>query len=125
MDSSSIVGAWLVTIPEAPFPFHVFIFHSDGTVNQSNPDAGDANTSDSALMGAWTISANGIKAKLVEVTADRSTHKFVSRAEISFLIQVRGDALMGTATAVFLDRDGKRIREPIAATLSGQRILPD
>jgi len=83
-ESSSIVGAWLVTIPEAPFPYHLFIFDADGTVHQSNPDAGDANTSDSALMGAWTTSANEIKAKLVEVTADRNTHKFVSRAEISF-----------------------------------------
>jgi len=124
-DSPPIVGAWLVTIPEAPFPYHLLIFHADGTVHQSNPDAGDANTSDSALMGAWTTSANGIKAKLVEVTADRNSHKFVSRVEISFWIQVSGDAMTGTATAVSLDREGKRIREAVAATLSGQRILPD
>jgi hypothetical protein len=47
----SIVGTWLVKIPEAPFPWHPFIFHSDGTVQQSNPDAGDPNTSDSNLIG--------------------------------------------------------------------------
>jgi hypothetical protein len=44
-----IVGAWIVTIPDAPFPLHTFVFHSDGTVEQSNPDAGDPNTSDSNL----------------------------------------------------------------------------
>jgi hypothetical protein len=115
----------LVTIPEAPFPYHLLIFHADGTVHQSNPDAGDRNTSDSALMGAWTTTANGIKAKLVEVTADRTSHKFVSRVEISLRIQVSGDALTGTATAVYLDEEGKRIRDAIAATLRGQRILPD
>jgi hypothetical protein len=30
-------------------------FHSDGTVEQSNPEAGDPNASDSNLMGAWTF----------------------------------------------------------------------
>ena len=118
-------GPWLVTIPEAPFPYHLLIFNADGTVHQSNPDAGDANTSDSALMGAWTTIPNGVKAKLVEVTADRNSHKFVSRVEITFLIQVRGNALTGTATAHYLDQEGKRVRDGVAATLSGQRILPD
>jgi hypothetical protein len=33
----AIVGAWLVKIPDAPFPLHMFVFHSDGTVVQSNP----------------------------------------------------------------------------------------
>ena len=49
-----IVGAWVVTIPGAPFPVHMFVFHSDGTVEQSNPDAGDPSASDSNLAGAWT-----------------------------------------------------------------------
>jgi hypothetical protein len=44
--ASEIVGAWLVTIPHVPFPLHMFVFHADGTVEQSNPDAGDPNTSD-------------------------------------------------------------------------------
>ena len=48
-----IIGAWFVTIPEAPFQYHMFIFNSDGTVLQSNPDAGDANSSDSNALGVW------------------------------------------------------------------------
>ncbi len=48
-------------IPEAPFPYHLFVFHSDGTVLQSNPDAGDANTSDSNLMGAWIAEGDHIR----------------------------------------------------------------
>jgi hypothetical protein len=47
------VGAWIVKIPDAPVPLHMFVFHSDGTVEQSDPDAGDPNSSDNNLMGAW------------------------------------------------------------------------
>jgi hypothetical protein len=42
-----------VKIPEAPFQYHMFVFNSDGTMLQSNPDAGDPNTSDSNGMGVW------------------------------------------------------------------------
>src|SRR5689334_19900577 len=78
-----IVGTWFVKIPEAPFPYHMFVFHSDGTMQQSNPDAGDPNTSDSNGMGVWTLEGDSIKGKFVEVTADRATRQFVSRGEIS------------------------------------------
>jgi hypothetical protein len=122
--SSPIVGTWLVKAPEAPFAYHMFIFHSDGTMQQSNPDAGDRNTSDSSGLGVWTQGADGIRGKFVEVMADRTTHQFVSRGEISFVVQVSGDVLKGTASAVFFDAEGRRLREPVAATLSGQRILP-
>ncbi len=121
---SPVVGTWLVTIPEAPFPLHMFAFHADGTVQQSNPDAGDPNTSDSSAMGVWLTIPTGIQGKLVEVTADRATHQFVSRGEISFTLTVQGNALSGTATAVFYDAGGQRIRGPIQATMQGQRVLP-
>jgi hypothetical protein len=120
----SIVGTWLVRIPEAPFPYHMFVFHSDGTLQQSNPDAGDPNTSDSNGLGVWVTDAGRIKGKFVEVTADRNTRRFVSRGEISFLIQVNGDALSGTASAVFFDAEGRQLRGPLAATLQGQRVIP-
>jgi hypothetical protein len=81
---SSIVGTWIVKTPEAPFPYHMFVFHADGTLVQSNPDAGDPNTSDSNGIGVWVMDATAIKGKFVEVTADRSTRQFVSRGEISF-----------------------------------------
>ncbi len=119
-----IVGAWLVRAPEAPFPLHMFVFHSDGTVEQSNPDAGDANTSDSNLMGVWRSDGAGVKGKLVEITADRTTHQFVSRGEISFSLNVKGNAFSGTATATFYDAEGKRSRGPLQATLDGQRVIP-
>ncbi len=102
----------------------MFVFHSDGTLQQSNPDAGDPNTSDSNGLGVWVTDAGRIKGKFVEVTADRNTRRFVSRGEISFLIQVNGDALSGTASAVFFDAEGRQLRGPLAATLQGQRVIP-
>jgi len=97
-DAPSIAGTWLVRIPEAPFPYHMFVFHSDGTMLQSNPDAGDPNTSDSNGMGVWLPDGGRIKGKFVEVTADRSTRQF--------------------------DAEGRRLRGPIAATLLGERVIP-
>lgn len=123
-EASPIVGTWLIKSPEAPFPYHMFVFHSDGTMLQSNPDAGDPNTSDSNGAGAWTPVAGRIKGKFVEVTADRTTRRFVSRGEISFLIQVNGDALTGTASAVFYDENGRQTKGPLNATLEGRRVVP-
>jgi hypothetical protein len=123
-NSSPIVGTWLVKIPEAPFPYHMFVFHSDRTMQQANPDAGDPNTSDSNGMGVWAPDGDGMKGKFVEVTADRTTRQFVSRGEISFSIKVNGDAFSGTASAVFYDADERRLRGPSMVTLEGQRVLP-
>ena len=123
-DLQPIVGTWLVTIPEAPFPLHMFAFHPDGTVQQSNPDAGDPTSSDSGAMGVWLADRDGFKGKLVEVTADRTTHQFMSRGEISFALKVDGNAVSGTAIAVFYDANGRRVRGPVRATLKGQRVLP-
>jgi hypothetical protein len=119
-----IIGAWFVTIPEAPFQYHMFIFNSDGTVLQSNPDAGDANSSDSNGLGVWLLDGDRIKGKFVEITADRTTRQFVSRGEISFLIRVTGDAFGGDASASFYDSAGRRIRGPLAATMQGRRVTP-
>ncbi len=93
-------------------------------MEQSNPDAGDPNTSDSNGMGVWLPDDGRIKGKFVEMTADRSTRRFVSRGEISFLINVKGDVFSGTASAVFFDAEGRQIRAPLAATLDGQRVVP-
>jgi hypothetical protein len=124
IDSPAIVGAWIVKAPEAPFPLHVFVFHSDGTVQQSNPDAGDPNTSDSDLLGAWLPNGDGIRGKVVEITADRMTHQFVSRGEITFALKVSGNVFNGTASAVFYDAGGQQVRGPLQARLEGQRVLP-
>jgi hypothetical protein len=120
----AIVGVWLVKAPEAPFQYHMFAFHADGTMQQANPDAGDPNTSDSNGMGAWLPDGDRIKGKFVEVTADRATRQFVSRGEIAFSIKVTGNALSGTANATFYDVEGHRLRGPLAATLEGRRVVP-
>jgi hypothetical protein len=119
-----IVGAWLVKIPEAPFPQHMFVFHSDGTVEQSNPDAGDPNTSDSDLMGAWQTDGDGYRGKVVEITADRNTHLLASRGEISFAVKVSGSTFSGTASATFFDPSGRQVKGPIQVTMAGERVIP-
>jgi hypothetical protein len=123
-NSPPIVGTWFVKTPEAPFQYHMFVFNSDGTMQQANPDAGDPNTSDSNGMGVWVSDGDMIKGKFVEVTADRTTRQFVSRGEISFLIRVNGNIFTGTASAIFYDAKGLRLRGPLSATLEGQRVVP-
>ena len=119
-----IVGAWVVTMPGAPFPMHMFAFHADGTVQQSNPDAGDTHASDSNLIGAWTRDGQAYRGRLVEVTADRSTGRYAGRVEISFTATVTGDALEGHATASFVDAAGKRSGTPLEVRMTGERVLP-
>jgi len=122
--SSAIVGAWVVKIPDAPFPLHMFVFHSDGTVEQSNPDAGDSKTSDSNLMGAWRTLGERVRGKLVEVTADRTTGQFATRGEISFELKVSGNSFDGAASAIFFDASGHQINGPIQVRMSGERVQP-
>jgi hypothetical protein len=122
--SSDVVGAWLVKIPDAPFPLHMFVFHSDGTVEQSNPDAGDPSTSDSNLMGAWRADGDDYTGKVVEITADRTSHQFAARGEVSFALKVSGNTFDGTASATFFDASGQRIRGPLQVKMEGKRVLP-
>ncbi|MBS0580356.1 MAG: hypothetical protein JSR36_13965 [Proteobacteria bacterium] len=119
-----VVGTWLMQIPEAPFPVHLFTFHADGTVLQSNPDAGDPGSSDSNAMGAWQATPQGIRGRLVEVLADRGTRRFTGRGEISFVLTVTDDTFQGTASAVFYDPQGAQVRGPVQASLQGQRVSP-
>jgi hypothetical protein len=48
----------------------------------------------------------------------------VSHGEISFLIKVHGNAFSGTASAVFYDFEGRRLRGPLPTTLEAQRVVP-
>jgi hypothetical protein len=104
--SNPVVGTWIVNDVDAPFPYHMYVFNGDGTLQQANPDAGDPNSSDSDGKGIWIIDGDRIKGKWVEVTADRATHKFTGRAEISFDTLVDHDAFAGTATARSYDAGG-------------------
>jgi len=119
-----IVGAWFVKMPEAPFQYHMVIFNSDGTVVQSNPDAGDPHTSDSNGMGSWVADGNRVIGKFVEITADRTTRAFASRGEISFNIDVTGDSISGSGSARFYNVNGALDGAPVAFTLSGVRVKP-
>jgi hypothetical protein len=102
----------------------MFVFHGDGTVVQSNPDAGNALRSDSNAMGAWVRDGDRFKGRIVEITADRTTHHFVSRGEIAFTLTVDGDRLRGNAEGNFFGVDGKAMGETIHATLDGERVRP-
>lgn len=121
--TSPIIGTWFVKLPDAPFQYHMFSFHADGTMQQANPDDGDANTSDSNGLGIWILDGDTVKGKFVEVTADRTTHQFVSRGEISFVLTVKGNAFTGNFSALFFDVDGNLIKGPLTTTGEGQRVV--
>jgi hypothetical protein len=120
--SSGPAGVWVATFPDAPFKYHMITFNSDGTMQQANPDAGDIHTSDSDGMGIWARDGDVIKGKFVEITADRTTHAFASRGEISFDITVKGDAFNGNAVGKFYDLDNKVVVGPVQTAFKGTRV---
>jgi hypothetical protein len=120
--SNTIVGAWFVKEPAAPFPYHMYVFNADGTMQQANPDAGDANTSDSDGKGVWIADGQKIRGKWVEVTADRVTRKFVGHGELSYDIVVNGNSFAGTAVFRSYDVNGALVQGPINAPLAGERV---
>lgn len=120
--AKDIVGVWVVKAADAPFPYHMFVFNADGTMQQANPDQGDEGTSDSDGKGIWAAKDGKIVGKFVEITADRATHKFASRGEISYEIAVSGETMTGTASASFYDENDKLQRGPFATPLAGKRV---
>jgi hypothetical protein len=118
-----IVGAWLVKDPNAPFPYHMYVFNGDGTMQQANPDAGDPHTSDSDGKGIWVRDGERIKGKWVEVLADRATRQFAGRLEISYDITVNGDSYTGSETARSYDAAGNPSASPdTSSRIEGKRI---
>jgi hypothetical protein len=121
--ANPIIGAWFVKDLGAPFPYHMYVFNADGTMQQANPDAGDPHSSDSDGKGVWVIDGDRIKGKWVEVIADRASHKFTGRAEISYSIKVDADAFSGTITASSYDAAGTLTEGPTSPTaLDGKRV---
>jgi hypothetical protein len=104
--ANPIVGTWLVKDPNAPFPYHMYVFNIDRTMQQANPDAGDPHASDSDGKGIWIPDEDRVKGKWVEVIADRVTHQFTGRLEISFHISVTGDTFAGTEIVRAYDANG-------------------
>ena len=118
----TVVGTWLVRQVGAPFPMHMYVFGADGTVHQSNPDAGNAGTSDSDGKGIWIARDGKIVGKWVELSADRATHKYVGRGELSFELVLAGDDLMGSSSFVGFDASGKQTVGPLSVPFEGTRV---
>jgi hypothetical protein len=119
-----IVGAWIVQDPNAPFPYHMYVFNADGTMQQANPDAGDSHASDSDGKGIWVTDGEQIKGKWVEVIADRATHQFAGRLEVSYEITVSGDTYTATETVRSYDAADHLAPSPATpAKLVGRRVL--
>jgi len=114
-----IVGTWLVHDPNAPFPFHLYMFNGDGTMHQANPDAGNPRTSDSDGKGIWVARGDRVESKWVELSADRATRQYAGRLELTMQITVRGDSLTATETAQVFDATGAPA--PAPATLKPLR----
>ena len=117
-----IVGTWVITDETAPFPFHIYVFNADGTMQQANPDAGDARTSDSDGKGVWVAKGDRILGKWVELTADRTTHKFAGSLELSFEAKVEGDRLTCTRSALPFGTDWKPLGSPRRGSFTGRRV---
>jgi hypothetical protein len=121
---SPVVGTWVVKDSGAPFPFHMYVFNADGTMQQANPDAGDAHASDSDGKGIWAARSGMIEGKWVEITADRASHTYTGRAEISFRFKVSGNRLSGTEWARMFGADGKLTEGPNPpGKFEGERVI--
>ena len=118
-----IVGTWLVHDPNAPFPYHLYVFSADGTMHQANPDAGNPRSSDSDGKGIWAVRGDHIEGKWVELSADRATHQYAGRLELTMRITVLGDSLTATETAQVFDATGAPAPAPASPKpLSGRRV---
>jgi hypothetical protein len=79
--------------------------------------------SDSDGKGIWVKDGDRIKGKWVEVIADRITHKFTGRAEISYETKVSGVTFVGTDTARSYDANGTLTDGPTApGPFEGKRV---
>jgi len=119
--SHSVIGTWVVRHSAAPFPYHMYVFNSDGTMQQANPDAGNAGTSDSDGKGVW-VEGDSVRGKFVEIRADRTSHAFIGRGEITFAFVIRGDSLAGSVLARFYDSTGVLVEGPYSSDMLGSRV---
>lgn len=124
-NARTIVGAWYVDAVGAPFAPHAMLFHDDGTVEITNPDAAEATNSSSDGMGAWIERHHQIVGQFLEVNADKATNKFTTNLIVTFTLTVDGDSFSGPANATYYDGNGQAVAGPFPATLKGQRITSD
>jgi hypothetical protein len=106
----------------APFEPHGIIFHADGTMILTNPDAAEAQNSSSAGYGVWIKTKNGVKGRFFEVNADKTTNKFTTILVVDFSLTVDGNRFTGPATATYYDGSRAVVAGPFPAELKGQRF---
>ena len=120
--ADKVVGVWLVRQEGAPFPMHMYVFNADGTLQQANPDAGNPRVSDSDAKGIWFRRDRKIVGKWVEISADRATHHFIGRGELTFELILTGNRLTGSSTFRGFDANGKPNIGPIMVPFEGSRV---
>lgn len=120
--NNTIVGVWRVQTEGAPFKFHMFAFHNDGTMQQSNPPAGNTETSDSAGLGVWAADGATVKARFEEYRVALKDGA-ITRGTIDFTLYIKDNSLDGACNFNIYDAEtGKHLRGPLAATVKGQRV---
>jgi hypothetical protein len=106
----------------APCPDHMFAFHSDGTMQQSNPPAGNVATSDSVGLGLWEDHDGRVLARFQEYRVDTGAGT-VSLGVIGLDVCVDGDTLTSSSTFVAYEPGGDELVErPVAGTIVGVRV---
>jgi hypothetical protein len=88
-------------------------------MQQANPDAGDPHGSDSDGKGLWVAQGDRISDKWVELLAERTTHRYAGRLEISYELRVTGDTYMGTEALHSFDASGHATGAPASTGLAG------
>jgi len=124
MAQHPIIGVWRVKTKGAPFAYHMFVFHSDGTMHQTNPPLGNTETSDTAGVGVWAAKdKNKVTARFEEYRLAQTDGATVTRGAVDFTIQVKGDSLTGTSVFNVFDPDtDELLKGPLKATLTGSRV---
>jgi hypothetical protein len=116
-----IVGVWRVSVVGAPFPYHMFAFHSDGTMQQSNPPAGNKETSDTAGLGIWAEKDGAVKARFEEFRISFNDDQ-VTRGAVDFNLKVSANKLSGDCAFNIYDINGKHLQGPMQATVEADRV---
>lgn len=120
-----IVGVWRVKTVGAPFAYHMFAFHADGTMHQTNPPLGNTETSDTAGLGIWADhDGQAVKARFEEFRLAHADGTTVTHGAVDFTLKVVGDELLGECEFnIFDPENGTRLKGPLKATLTGQRVV--
>jgi hypothetical protein len=118
-EAHPVVGVWEVWANGAPFIHHVMMFNPEHTMLQSNPDCGNARSSDSIGMGVWRAEGDRVIGRFLETRADRNTHKGLGRSVIRFELHVYENEFTGRATTRI---DDGSLAETSTATLLGRRF---